>query len=216
MHALAGVDDRPLRVDQDPRHLRRCHRVGRGARPERRRVADRFGHVLLKDVDRHLDEDGPRPAVLHLGEGPPHDVRDLAGERHLLAPLGDVAVVQRRVEVGRDIGEPTRVAAGQDHDGHRVAVGLGHAAEAVLGARAVLHGEDADLLAGGDAAHGVRHVQPDALLPHDDGADVGLGGRLEDGVDGIADEKGDSLALQDLRDGGGGLHGCCLLGFGIS
>ena len=67
------------------------------------------------------------------------------------------------------------VAHGHHQDRHGVAVGLGHAAEGVLGAGAVLHGEDADLLAGGDARDGVGHVQAGALLAHDDRADVGRG-----------------------------------------
>ena len=115
-------------------------------------------------------------------------------------------VVEERVEVGRDVGEAPRIAAGQHHDRHRVAVGLGHAAEGVLGAGPVLHGEDADPLARGDAADRVGHVQAGALLAHDDGADVGLGGRLDDRVDRIADQELGTFALQDLGDGGDRLH----------
>src|SRR2546429_1392926 len=86
------------------------------------------------------------------------------------------------------------------HDRHRVSVRLRLAAEGILGARPVLHGEDADALAGRDAAHGVGHVEPGPLLADDDRPDVGLGGRLEDGVDGIADQEADALTLEDLRD----------------
>ena len=204
--ALARVDDRALGLDEHAGHFR--HRLGirAGARAERGRVGERLGHVLLEDVDGNFHEDRTRPAVLHLGEGAAHRVRHLARQQHLLAPLGDVPVVERGVEIRRDVGDPPRIAPGEHDDGDRVAVGLGHAAEAVLRARPVLHREHADLLAGADAGDGVGHVEPDALLPYDDRADVGLGGRLDDGVDGIADEERDSLALQDLRDGGGGLH----------
>jgi hypothetical protein len=74
----------------------------------------------------------------------------------------------------------------------------------------VLHREHADLLAGGDAAHRVRHVQSGALLTHDDRPDVGLGGRLDDRVHGIADEKGGTFALQNLGNRGDRLHGSLL------
>jgi hypothetical protein len=80
-------------------------------------------------------------------------------------------------------------------------------AERVLGARPMLHDEDADPIGRGDAADRVRHVQARALLPDDDRADVGLSGRFDDGVDRVADEKLDSLTLQDLCNGSGGLHG---------
>jgi hypothetical protein len=78
----------------------------------------------------------------------------------------------------------------------------------------VLHGEDADTLPRGDAAHRVGHVEARALLAHDDGADVGLGGRLDDGVDGVSDEELDAFALQDLRDRRDRLHGLSFEGRG--
>jgi hypothetical protein len=97
-------------------------------------------------------------------------------------------------------------AAGQHDDRHRVAVGLGDAAEGVLGARAVLHGEDADPLTGRDAADGVGHVQAGPLLADDDRADVGLRRRFDDGVDRIADEELHALTLENFGDGCGCLH----------
>ena len=75
-----------------------------------------------------------------------------------LQPLGHVLVVEEGREVGREVEQPTRVAARQDHDGHQVAEGLGHAAERVLGAGAVLHREHADAMAGGHPAHGVGRI----------------------------------------------------------
>ena len=78
----------------------------------------------------------------------------------------------------------------------------------------MLHGEDADALARGDAAHRVGHVQAGALLADDDGADVGLGGGLDDGVDRIADQELDAFALEDLRDGSDRLHGLSFEGRG--
>ena len=65
----------------------------------------------------------------------------------------------------------------------------------------MLHREDADLVRGRHAADRVRHVQADALLAHDDRADVRFRRRLDDGIDRIADQELHALALQDLRDG---------------
>ena len=204
--ALARVDDRPLGRHQRRRHRGHGLRVGAEAHARRGDVAERLGHLFLEDVDRDLDQDRARAPVLDLGEGAPERVGHGVGHRHLLDPLGDVPVVDEGVEVRRDVGDAPRVAARQDDDGHGVAVGLRHAAEGVLGAGPVLHREDADLLPRGDAAHGVGHVQARALLAHDDGADVGLGGGLDDGVDGIADEELDAFTLQDLRDRRDRLH----------
>ena len=76
-----------------------------------------------------------------------------------------------------------REPGGQHDDRHGIPVCLRNAAEGILRARPVLHREDADLLAGGDAADRVGHMQARPLLPHDDRADIRLGGRLDDRVD---------------------------------
>ena len=208
VHALTGVDDRALRRHEHPSDLAHRDRIGRDARPERRHVVERLRHLFRHEVHGDLDQDRAGPPVPHLGERPPHRVRDRVGHDHLLGRLRDVLVVQERVEVRRHVREPPRVAARDHHDRDRVAIGLGDAAERVLDARAVLHREHADAIAGGDPAHRVRHVDPGALLTDDDRPDVRLGGRLDDGVDRIPDQELDSFALQDLGDGGGALHGC--------
>src|SRR5579883_854146 len=76
---------------------------------------------------------------------------------------------------------------------------LGNAAKRIFRPRAVLHREDADRPPRRQAAHGVRHVQPGSLLPHDDGPDVRRGSRLDDRIHGIADQELHALALEDLR-----------------
>ncbi len=81
-----------------------------------------------------------------------------------------------------------------------------HAAHGVLGAGAVLHAERADAAAGGHPRDRVRHVEADAFLPHHDRADIGIGGVLDEVIDGIAAENFDSLALHDFRNGGAELH----------
>ena len=47
---------------------------------------------------------------------------------------------------------------------------------------------------------------PDALLPHHHGADIGIGGVLDEMIDRIAAENFDSLALHDFRNGGAEFH----------
>jgi hypothetical protein len=83
---------------------------------------------------------------------------------------------------------------------------LRHAAHGVFGAWAVLHAESADGLPRGDPGDRVRHVNPDAFLPHHHRADVGGGGMLDEVIDRIAAEDLDTLPLHDFRDGGAELH----------
>src|ERR1051326_8680722 len=70
----------------------------------------------------------------------------------------------------------------------------------------MLHGKDTHLLARTHAAHSVGHVQPGALLAHDDGANVRPCGGLNNAIDRIADQKLNPLALEDLGDSIRGLH----------
>ena len=110
------------------------------------------------------------------------------------------------IEVGVDIGEPARIAHRQHQHGHGFAVALRDAAHGILRARAVLHAEGADAVAGGDAGDRVRHVDADALLPHHDRADIGIGGKFDQVIDRIAAEDLDALALHDFRDRRTELH----------
>ena len=59
----------------------------------------------------------------------------------------------------------------------------------------------------GDAGNRIRHVQPDALLAHHHGADVGIGGEFDQMIDRIAAENLDALALHDFRDRSAEFHG---------
>jgi len=70
----------------------------------------------------------------------------------------------------------------------------------------VLHAEGADGPARGDAADGVGHVQPDAFLPHHDGADIDLRRVLDQVIDGITREDPNALTLHDLGDRRAQLH----------
>ena len=111
-----------------------------------------------------------------------------------------MARVHDRVVVRLDVRDAARIAHRQDQQRHGVAVGLGDAAERVLRAGAVLHREHPDLVAAGEPRHGIRHVQPDPLLTHDDRPDADARGELKDVVDRIAEDDLDAFALQDLRD----------------
>ena len=186
-----------------------AHRLGVGtdARHGGGPVGERLGHLFVIDVVRDLDQDRAAAAALEAREGAPEDVRDLRARGDRLGRLGDVAHVEDGVEVRRDVGEAAGIALGQDQDRHRLAIGLGDAAEGVLGAGAVLHREHADLLAAGEARHGVRHVQTDPLLADDDRPDAGARGELEHVVDRIAEDDLDAFAPQDLGDRLARLHG---------
>ena len=163
-------------------------------------IRERLRHLLVEHVDRHLDQHRRAAAGLEAGERAPQDVRHLGARGHRLGGFGDVARVDDRVVVRLDVRDAARIAHRQHQQRHRVAIGLGDAAERVLGAGAVLHREHPDLLAAGQARHGIRHVQPDPLLAHDDRPDADARGELEDVVDRIAEDDLDAFALQDLRD----------------
>jgi hypothetical protein len=95
----------------------------------------------------------------------------------------------------------------RDHDErHGFRIGLRHAAESVLRARALLHGKDADTVAAGDTAQRIGHVHTGAFLTHQDRPDASLGRRFDHTVARIADEIGDALTAHDLGDGSTDFH----------
>ncbi len=214
MDALAGDDDRALGRDQSRGDFRDRARVGAALQPRGLLVVERPADLLAQQVGREFDQHRARPPVLDLGEGAAQCLDGGMGHRHLLDPFGDVAEVERGVEVRADLVDVARVAGRQHHDRAGIAIGLRDPAKGVLGAGAVLHRKDADLVAGGDLGDRVAHVQPDPLLAHHDRADVGLGGGLDDRVDRVADQKLDPFALQDFGDGVGDFHRGCSSGFG--
>jgi hypothetical protein len=50
-------------------------------------------------------------------------------------------------------------------------------------------------------------MEADALLAHHDRPDIGIGRRLDDRVDRVADQEIDPFALQNLGNGGGEARG---------
>ena len=160
----------------------------------------------MQDIRGDLDEDRARTTVARLGKGAAQRSRHLGGECHLLGGLGDVLEVEERVEVRTHINVAARIPGREHHDRHRIGIRLGHAPKGVLRARAVLHREHTNPLAGRDPADRVGHVQSRPFLAHDNGADVRRRGGLDDRVDGVSDEEGHALALEYLCDGGGHVH----------
>ncbi len=206
VHALAGVDHRPLGLDQDLG--RRLDRLGIGgeAGAQHRLIDQGLGDLLVHDVPGDLDQRRARAAIPELGEGAAQDVGGLGRQVDRLGELGDAGHLDGGVVVVGHMGEAARITLGQHQHRHGLRIGLGDAAIGVLGARPVLHGEDAHLFAAGHARIGVGHVQAGALLTDDDGADVGLGRRLEDCVARIAEQHIHAFALQDLRNRRRHLH----------
>ena len=199
VNALPGIDDRPLGLDErlsDPRDICRDRR-----RPALAATAgSRPGRACLRTGRRRdLDQCRPRTAVARLREGTAHRVRDHSRQYDLLARLRDVLEVEIGVELRRHVDRVSWIPCRQHDDWGGVRIRLRDAAECVLGARPVLHRENADGAAGGDAADGVRHMEPGAFLADDDGADIGRGRGLDDRVDRVADQELDTLSLQDFR-----------------
>ena len=200
VHALAGVDHRPPGAGEAPGEGADRIGIGGDARQGRGLIGERLRHLLVEHVDRHLDQHRSAAAALQAGERAPQDVRHLGARGHRLGRFGDVARVEHRVVVRLDVRDAARIAHRQHQQRHGVAIGLGDAAERVLGAGAVLHREHPDLLAAGEPRHGIGHVQPDPLLAHDDRPDADARGELEDMVDRVAEDDLDAFAPQDLRD----------------
>ena len=176
MHALTGIDHRPLGADQHRGGLLHMHGIGAVTGAQHRRVVQRLRHVLVPHVGRDFDDDRPAAAVLQLGEGAAEDVADLGCDVDRLGRFRERPHRLAGVEVGVDIGEPPRIAHRQHQHGDGFAVALRDAAHGVFGAGPVLHAERADRMARGDARNRVRHVDADAFLTHHHGADIGIGG----------------------------------------
>ena len=207
MHALAGIDHRPLGADQQRGGFLDMHGIGAVAGAQHRRVVQRLRHLLVPHVGGDFDDHRTAAAVLQFGEGAAEDVADFGGDVDRLGRFRKRLHRLAGIEVRIDIGDPPRIAHRQHQHRHGLAVALRHAAHGVFRAGPVLHAERADGASRGDARDRVRHVQPDALLPHHHRADIGVGGVLDQMIDRIAAEDLDPLALHDFRDRGAELHG---------
>ena len=64
----------------------------------------------------------------------------------------------------------------------------------------MLHAEHADAIAGRQTRIRIGHVQTDALLAHDHGADVLRGGRFDQRIHRVREQYVDALGLERLGD----------------
>jgi hypothetical protein len=125
----------------------------------------------LGDFEQHR----PRTTTPQLGEGAPHQLRHPFDQVDFGAPFRDRLITARRGKIGVDAAPLPCHPGGQEQNGDGFRVGLGHAAKAVFGPWAILHHEDANPVAIGDAGIAVDHVDPGTFLPEDDRPNPGNG-----------------------------------------
>ena len=99
------------------------------------------------------------------------------------------------------------VAAGENDHGDRIGEGLGDAAEGILGAGAVLNGDDADFLAAGHAGVAIGHVASNPLLAGHDGPNSCFGTGIDDRRCGKGEQVLNTFSLENFRNDCFGLHG---------
>ena len=165
-----------------------------------------FGQLGCGHIRRYLKQDRSWATGAQLGESPSHEVRYALDDVHLFRPLGDGLVASCGVEIGMDAPLLPGHASGQQQNGYRLRKRLGHAAEAVLRPRAVLHHEHAHLLAIGHSGVAIHHVDAGAFLPEDDGAYPGDSRRFQKGLVGDAADELNSLHAQDIGYGCDSVH----------
>ena len=95
---------------------------------------------------------------------------------------------------------------GQQQNGDGLGICLGHAAEAVLRSRAVLHHENAYTLAVGHSRVAIDHMDSGAFLAEHYGPDPGDGRRFQQGLVWDATDELDALHPQDIGDGCDSVH----------
>ena len=154
-------------------------------------------NVRAEDVT-DFDQAWTRPPIAREREGAAQRRDDHLRRRHRLGALGDVLVVQRRVEGRRDVVLRARRARDNHDQRHAFGEGLGHGAKGVLDARAALARKHLHIVARAQAPAGVGHGARDALLANDDGPDVGGGRVLGERREGVDEERFDPLALHDF------------------
>jgi len=203
---LAGVNNRPIRLNQLGGDGIDCPWVRSRANVGYWPIVDWFGDVFPENVTGNLDKHRSRPALLDLGKCPPQRIRYGARQGHLFCPLRYISVIQKRIEIRRNVCKMARIARRQNDDGNGVAVGLSDTSKGVLGTRPVLHRKHANPLARGRATDRVGHVEAGSFLTNDNRPDVGFGGGFDDRIDRIANEKAYPFALEDFCDRGCDFH----------
>ncbi len=151
MHALSGIQHGTLGVHQNIGCLGYGFRIRRRTRAHHRCVLERLRDFIVKGVVRNLDDHRLGAAVAQLRERAPEDVGHFGADRDGLAVFGHAGHLQRRVEIEGQIRIAARIAGRQNQHRNRVAESLRDTAVGVLGSRAVLHAERAQLAAAGEA-----------------------------------------------------------------
>ena len=108
MHALAGIDHRPLGVDEQRRRFLDMHGIGAVARAQHRRVVERLRHFLVPHVGGDFDDHRSAAAVLQSGEGAAEDVGDLGGDDDRLGRFRERLHRLAGIEVRLDVGDAPR------------------------------------------------------------------------------------------------------------
>ncbi len=197
--ALPGEDHRAGGVEQHARRLVDVALVAGRSGDRNRPILVRIDtHVEAVDIRRHFHHHRALPAVLRLGKGAPHDVRDLLGQDHFFDRFGDRGIGTARFEHREQLRGLARVTERQEHHRARIRKGRRDAGEGILRARPVLHREHPRRAAIGDAGEPVRHMDADPLLAADDRLDADRRGGLDDRGGREAEERRDALPLQDL------------------
>ena len=204
--ALAGINERTRRLDQNARRLFHIPRIRPRARTRGRGIVQRFGDFLLHEIHGNLHHHRARATIARARKSAAQGVPDDVGTSHLFGPLGDALVVGCGAEIGGQLGQPARVPGRQHYHGHRFAIGLRHAAKRIFRPRALLHDKNAQGPAGVDAAETIGHVQAGAFLARNDGVHIGTGSGFDNIIERITNEKLDAFALENLNHGINSLH----------
>ena len=206
MHAGACVNHGPLRFRQHGRGAFQINRIGTIARGRNRVIGQRFRHFLIPHIGRDFDQHGTATAVAQPREGTAQNIRHLSRAHDGLGRFGDAAHLHGRIEIRVNMRNAARITHGQHQHRHAFAIALRHTAIGILGAWAMLHAEGANGAARCHARNGIRHVQADSLLPHHDGADIGIRRIFDQMLDRIAGEDLNPLTLHDFRNGRAEFH----------
>ena len=207
-YALAGHNHRALGSDESAGGGGDGGRVGGDAHGLRRYVVEiLFADLVGGQVGRDFQKHRPRLAGAQLGERLAHQFRHPVGKVDVGRPLGDGLVGADGVEVRLHADAIAGHAGWQHQYRHRVGVSLGHAAEGVFGAGAVLGQKDAGFAPVGDAGKAVGHMHAGALLAAYHRPDAGDGGGLNERIGRHYGNPIDALHFQNVGNCGNSVHG---------
>jgi len=162
--------------------------------------AARVAFKLLVNPERPVDGGTFKTFTVKAPEGSISAATEPAACQWYFSPLGlliDLIVKALAPAV------PALAGMGERQEQHRDTVRErgGDAGKGGFRPGAVLHHEDARRLAVGHAGKASRHIDSDAFLTADDGADAGGDGVLDQGRRWESEERRPPLPLEDLNDG---------------